>query len=87
MRLESVQVIGRPPEEVFDFLADARNEVHWNAWARRIEKLSDGPVGRGTRFHGSRLQRVGEDMQVEEVSRQAQAGDEIGALRRFALPQ
>lgn len=53
MRLESEQIIGRPPEEVFDLLADARNEVEWNGWARRVEKVSDGPVSLGTRFRAT----------------------------------
>ena len=59
MQLQSEQVIGRPPEEVFDHLADACNEVHWNAWARRVEKLSDGPVGLGTRFRAD-IQNMGQ---------------------------
>jgi uncharacterized protein YndB with AHSA1/START domain len=50
VQLQSEQIVGRPPEDVFDLLADARNEVQWNDWARRVEKVSEGPVGLGTRF-------------------------------------
>jgi uncharacterized protein YndB with AHSA1/START domain len=51
--------IARPVEEVFDYLADARNEPAWLPGAERVEKLTDGPVGLGTRFRG-RYARAGE---------------------------
>jgi hypothetical protein len=37
-------------EEVFDFVADERNEPRYNPRIRRAEKLSPGPIGGGTRF-------------------------------------
>ena len=43
-------LIGRSPEEVFDFCSDLRNEMVWNPKARSVEKLTEGPVGVGTRF-------------------------------------
>lgn len=43
-------VIRRSPEDVFDFCSDLRNELEWNPSARSIEKLTDGPVGVGTRY-------------------------------------
>jgi uncharacterized protein YndB with AHSA1/START domain len=43
-------VIERPVEEVFDFVADERNEPRYNAQMRRAEQLSEGPIGLGTRF-------------------------------------
>ena len=43
-------VIGRPVEGVFDFVADERNEPMYNAQMRRVEKLSEGPIGLGTRY-------------------------------------
>jgi uncharacterized protein YndB with AHSA1/START domain len=45
-------LIDRPPEEVFDFLADARNEPSWIPEAPRVELLSAPPIGRGARFRG-----------------------------------
>jgi uncharacterized protein YndB with AHSA1/START domain len=42
--------IDRPPEEVFDYLSDLRHELEWNPDAKEVEKLTDGPVGVGTRF-------------------------------------
>jgi carbon monoxide dehydrogenase subunit G len=41
-----------PIEEVFDFLADARNELRWLPGAAGVEKVSDGPVRLGARFRG-----------------------------------
>ena len=43
-------VIGRPIEEVFDFVADERNEPLYNSRMMTVEKLTDGPIGTGTRF-------------------------------------
>jgi uncharacterized protein YndB with AHSA1/START domain len=51
--------IARPIEEVFDFVADARNELRYNPPLRRSDKVTNGPVGVGTRFaalhHGHRF--------------------------------
>jgi uncharacterized protein YndB with AHSA1/START domain len=43
-------VIARPIEEVFELLADARNEPLYNPRIRKAEKISPGPIGPGTRF-------------------------------------
>ena len=43
--------IRRPPEEVFDFVADERNEPGYNPRLARVEQVSDGPIGVGTQFH------------------------------------
>lgn len=42
--------IDAPVEEVFDFVADERNEPRYNPRIVHAEKVSDGPVGRGARF-------------------------------------
>ena len=44
--------IEAPPEAVFDYLADARNEPHWLPGAKRVMKATDGPVDLRTRFEG-----------------------------------
>lgn len=46
-------VIGRRPETVFDFVADERNEPRFNPHMLRAVKLSDGPVGKGTRYRAT----------------------------------
>ena len=45
-------VAAREPEEVFDFLADLRNERSWNPRVVAIDKTSSGPIGQGTTFRG-----------------------------------
>ena len=60
-RIEGEIVVRRSPEEVFDFVADVRNEPRYNRRMRRAEKLTPGPVGAGTRFRaelGSRRRPV-----------------------------
>ena len=43
-------VVACPPEELFDYCVDIRNELEWNPTAKSMEKLTDGPVAIGTRF-------------------------------------
>jgi carbon monoxide dehydrogenase subunit G len=50
VRIDGEIVINRPTEEVFDFVADERNEPRYNPQMRRAELISDGPIGVGTRF-------------------------------------
>jgi uncharacterized protein YndB with AHSA1/START domain len=42
--------IDAPIEEVFDLVADERNEPSYNPRIVRAEKVTEGPVGRGARF-------------------------------------
>jgi Polyketide cyclase / dehydrase and lipid transport len=42
--------LDRPPEDVFDYIADVRNELRWQKDLRRAEKVTEGPVGDGTIF-------------------------------------
>ena len=41
----------RPPEEVFDYLADFSTTEEWDPGIVTAEKTSDGPVGLGSTFH------------------------------------
>ncbi len=43
-------IIGRPVTEVFDYVADQSNEPAYNPQMVRAEKITAGPVGKGTRF-------------------------------------
>jgi hypothetical protein len=45
-------VVDRPVDEVFDFLADLRNEGVWNPPVMEVDKASDGPIAAGTIFDG-----------------------------------
>ena len=43
-------IIRCTPEQAFDYLVDVRSELEWNPAVETVEKLTDGPVGKGTRF-------------------------------------
>jgi len=49
-RINGEIIIAAPVEQVFDVVADERNEPRYNPRIRRAEKTSEGPVGRGSRF-------------------------------------
>jgi uncharacterized protein YndB with AHSA1/START domain len=51
VRVEGDITIGRPPEEVFDFVADESNEPSYNPRMTRADKITSGPIGVGTRFN------------------------------------
>jgi hypothetical protein len=51
-------VVHRPIADVFDFLADIRNETAWNPRVIHIDQVSAGPIGRDTVFRG-RYQALG----------------------------
>jgi hypothetical protein len=48
--IRNTTLINRPIEEVFDFAVDSRNELEWNPKVRAMTKLTDGPIGLGTRM-------------------------------------
>ncbi len=53
VRIEGEILIDRPVEEVFDFVADERNEPRYNPHMTRVEQTSDGPIGVGSRFRAA----------------------------------
>ncbi len=57
-RVEGEIVIERPVEDVFDFVADERNEPRYNPRMRSAEQSSEGPIGSGTRFR-TELETIG----------------------------
>lgn len=48
--IEREILINRPVEEVFDFLADGRNEPQYNPHMLCAEQVPAGPIGCGTQF-------------------------------------
>jgi uncharacterized protein YndB with AHSA1/START domain len=42
--------LDEPPERVFDYIADVRNELRWQKDLLRAEKTGPGPLGDGTTF-------------------------------------
>jgi carbon monoxide dehydrogenase subunit G len=61
VRVAGEITISRPVEEVFDFVADERNEPRYNARMVRAEQISEGPIGEGTRFQ-TELRTMGRAM-------------------------
>ena len=49
-RIDGEITIAAPVEQVFDLVADERNEPRYNPRIVRAEKTSAGPVGEGSRF-------------------------------------
>jgi polyketide cyclase/dehydrase/lipid transport protein len=52
-RIDGEIVIGRPVDVVFDYVADQGNEPQYNPQMVRAEKITPGPVGKGTRFRSA----------------------------------
>jgi Polyketide cyclase / dehydrase and lipid transport len=52
-RIEGEILIGRPVDVVFDYVADQSNEPQYNPQMVRAEKVTPGPVGKGTRFRSA----------------------------------
>jgi hypothetical protein len=49
-RIAGEVTIAAPVEEVFDLVADERNEPRYNPRIEHVRKLGGGPVGAGARF-------------------------------------
>jgi uncharacterized membrane protein len=50
--VEESVVIARPPEAVFDYLAQADNLPEWDSSIVHADQVGAGPVGVGTRWRG-----------------------------------
>jgi len=50
-------LIDRAVEDVFDFVADERNEPTYNPAMVDVQKLTEGPVGPGTRYAATVISR------------------------------
>jgi hypothetical protein len=55
--IEGKITIARPPAEVFDFVADERNEPRFNPKMTSVEQLTPGPIGCGTRYRAELASR------------------------------
>ncbi len=76
-RITGELVIDRPAEEVFDFVCDERNEPAYNPQMLSVEKVSDGPIGSGTRFRAvmkSGRRTLPMDLELTTYARPARLG-------------
>lgn len=62
--VEGEIIILRPVEEVFDFVADERNEPRYNRRMVRAEKISSAPIGLGARFRAE-LETAGHTLPMD----------------------
>jgi uncharacterized protein YndB with AHSA1/START domain len=62
VRVELTIEISRPPQEVFDYLADLSKLPEWQASA--VESRADGPLAQGTRI-SERRSFMGRDVDTE----------------------
>lgn len=44
-------IIDAPADEIYDYVSTFRKHTEWNDQPQEIEKVSEGPVDVGTRFH------------------------------------
>ena len=56
-RIQGSIDIQRPVEDVFGVVADARNEVRYNPQMTRCVKVTEGPIGVGSRFEATLVGR------------------------------
>lgn len=61
---EQTEWIARPPAAVFQFITDTRNAPRVMPSVQRLEAVTDGPVGAGTRYRETRLVN-GKEAQAE----------------------
>jgi uncharacterized membrane protein len=54
MKFTNTITVGRRLDEVFAFLADFENVPRWNYAIAETRKITDGPVGVGTRYRQTR---------------------------------
>ncbi len=77
VKIQGSTVIARPVEEVFDFVADERNETKYNPHLLRVEKVTPGPISEGTRWAAtfeSRGRQLDMDLEVTEYARPSRLG-------------
>ena len=57
VRIRNSLVIGRPPDVVFDTVADQRNDPRYNTAKTPCLMTTDHPIGVGTRFESTMATR------------------------------
>jgi uncharacterized protein YndB with AHSA1/START domain len=86
VKIQGSTVIARPVEDVFDFVADERNEPKYNPRMVRAEKTTPGPVAKGTRWSAtieSRGRPLDMTMEVTDYARP----DRLGSTTSMSTAQ
>jgi carbon monoxide dehydrogenase subunit G len=63
MRVEQSFDVARAPEAVFDFITDPAKLASWQTAKTRVEQLTDGPPGLGTRVRETTKQPGGREFE------------------------
>lgn len=84
------QVIARPAADVFDTVVDGARFAEWNPTVKSARKLTEGPIGDGTRFEWdlSGFGRVVQELSEFERNRRVRIVPQLESLRgghRFTL--
>jgi hypothetical protein len=80
--VENAIDIARSPGDVFDYCTDLTREPEWNPKAKRVEKITDGRIGVGTRYEAEFLR--GSPMTIELVRfDRPVAWESLGRSRRL----
>jgi hypothetical protein len=77
VKIQGSTVIARSVEDVFDFIADERNEPKYNPRMIRADKLTPGPIANGTHWSAavkSRGQPLSIEIEVTEYIRPSVLG-------------
>jgi uncharacterized protein YndB with AHSA1/START domain len=93
--VEAAVDIKRSPEDVFDYCSDHTHEPEWNPMMKHIEKLTDGPIGVGTRYATEFVKGPPMVMQCTRYERpttwsltgESRALDARGSFRVSAAPE
>jgi Polyketide cyclase / dehydrase and lipid transport len=80
--LENAVDIERSPEDVFDYCTYVTHEPEWNPRTKRVKKVTDGPIGLGTRYEAEWIK--GSPMLLEHVRfERPTAWDTVGRSSRL----
>jgi carbon monoxide dehydrogenase subunit G len=66
---DGATAIRRPVEEVFDYVADPRNEPSWLPGAKSVTMTSDGELGLGSTFVGEYARAGSVELELVEFER------------------
>jgi Polyketide cyclase / dehydrase and lipid transport len=80
--VENAIDIARSPGDVFDYCTDLTREPEWNPKAKRVEKITDGPIGLGTRYEAEFLQESPMTIELVRFERPV-AWESLGRSRRM----
>lgn len=82
--VEGEITIERPVDEVFDFVADERNEPRYNPRMTRADKTSPGPIGAGARYKAQTMAR-GRPVEMTIETTAYDRPRRLGSFTRLAM--